>query len=113
MRSHRHRRRFKRWLDGGGWFYLHLILTVMVVSYIAVPWVADFVGKLQGYSATRYEPKDQAREEFQRSQSPIHLKGQFSWQGTVKLLLLAMVAMLWMVAVPGSWRQGRARTTRR
>jgi len=115
MKSHRHRSRFRRWLDRGGWFYLYLILTMMVVSYIAVPWVADFVAKLQGYSSTHYEPRDQAREEFQRSKSPIQLKGQgqFSWQGTVKLLLLAMVAILWMVAVPGPWRQGRTRTTRR
>jgi hypothetical protein len=113
MKSHRHRRRFRRWWDRGGWFYLYLILTMMVVSYIAVPWVADFVAKLQGYGSTHYEPRDQAREEFQRSKSPIQLKGQFSWQGTVKLFLLAMVAILWMVAVPGPWRQGRTRTTRR
>ncbi|HLC41400.1 MAG TPA: hypothetical protein VJO34_07195 [Methylomirabilota bacterium] len=113
MRSRRHHRRFKHWLDRGGWFYLYVILTVMVVSYIAVPWVSDFVAKLQGYSSTHYEPKDQAREEFQKSTSPIQLKTQFSWQATVKLLLLALVAILWMVTVPGSWRQGRPRTTRR
>jgi len=112
MSSHRHRRRFKRWLERGGWFYLYLILTVMVVSYIAVPWVAEFVAKLQGDRPEQHEPKDQAREELQKS-SPIQLKGQFTWQGTVKLLLLAMVAILWMAAVPGSWRQGRARTSRR
>jgi hypothetical protein len=108
---HHHPGRFRQWFDRGGWFYLYLILTVMIVSSIAVPWVAEFVAKFQGYNATHYEPKDEVREEFQRSL--IQLKGQFSWQSTVKLVLLAMVAILWMVAVPGSWRQGRTRTNRR
>ena len=103
-----------RWLERGGRFYFYLVLTVVIVSYIAVPWVANFVAKLQGYDPQYYEPKDRDREDFQKSKSPIQLKGgQFSWRGTVKLLLLAMVAILWMVSLPPSWKQGRNRTSRR
>ena len=114
MTIRRHRRRFLRWLERGGRFYFYLVLTVLVVSYIAVPWAADFVSKLQGYNPQFYEPKDQDREELQKSKSPIQLRGgQFSWQGTVKLLLLAMVAILWMVSIPTSWKQGKNRPNRR
>jgi hypothetical protein len=114
VRSSSLRRQVGRWLDRGGRFYVYLILTVIVVSYVAVPWVADFVTKLQGYNPTYYEPKDQAREELQKTQSPIQLKGgQLSWQGTMKLLLLGLVVTLWLVSIPSLWGQSRPRSTRR
>lgn len=101
--------RVRRWFRGPGRFYLALVFTVVVVAYVAVPWVVLLVETAGGYNPADYEPKDLQRVEHLRS-LPASLEGFFNWETAFKLLLLVLVGLVWLTAVPRvPWRGRGAR----
>jgi hypothetical protein len=93
------RRRYFRWLNRGGRFYVAFTFTVIVVSYVAVPFVVRFIDAVDDYNPIYYEPKDFARQAYveARQVEPLSL---LSWEVLFKLALLVAVGVVWRVLMP-------------
>jgi len=88
-------------------FHLAVLLTIVVVAYVAVPNVVRFIEAVGGYAPTAYEPKDLARLEWLQRQVAPQMLGRISWEIVVDVLLLLLVAVVWLTFVPA--RAGRRR----
>lgn len=95
----RTRRRFKRWLARGGRFYLAFAFTVVVASYVAVPFVARFLDAAGEYNPIYYEPKDFARQDYLERHSPVSA-GLLSWEVLFKIALVIAVGLVWRALMP-------------
>ncbi len=105
------RRRIRRWLRESGRFYAALVLTVIVVAYIAVPWIVRLVEAIGGYSPVYYEPRDVERATYLK-RTPGEGEGFLGWDVALKAFLLLLVGLVWLVAVPTP-RWGGPRSSRR
>jgi hypothetical protein len=76
-----------------------VVLTIVAVSYVAVPPVARVVESLGGYNPSAYEPKDSARAEWLSRRGPLAL-ADLSTGDLVKIALLVLVGLAWLAAVP-------------
>lgn len=86
-------------------FYAAVLLTIVVVAYVAVPQVARVVDSVRGYDPGRYEPKDLEREAWlQRSGEGVRFV-HLEWQTLVNVALFVLVAVVWLTLVPT--RRGR------
>ncbi len=93
------RRRYLRWLNRGGRFYLAFTFTVIVVSYVAVPFVVQFIDAVDDYNPIYYEPKDFARQAY-LEQRKVESPGILSWEVLFKIALLVAVGVVWRVLMP-------------
>ena len=93
------RRTIRRQLGRRGRFRLAVVLTLVVVTYLVVPWVTSLVEAMSGFGPTYYEPKDFARQTF-----IIHheLRGAPSppWQVALNITLIFLVVLVWMTVLP-------------
>jgi len=81
-------------------FHLAVILTIVVVAYVAVPRVVRYVDALQGYAPpAHYEPKDVERQEWLRHRTVEELTG-VSFDVVVDVVLFILVAIVWLTLVP-------------
>src|SRR5438128_11895107 len=81
-------------------FHLAVILTILVVAYVAVPLVVRFVDSVRGYDPAYYEPKDFERVAWiKRQVAPTVLPG-FSWEIVIDILLFLLIAVVWLTFVP-------------
>ena len=99
MGCRRDRRRYKRWLDRSGRFYLAFAFTVIVVSYVAVPLVAHFIDAVDDYNPIYYEPKDFARQAYQEQHGKVSTAFP-TWGVLFKGALLIAVGVVWRVLMP-------------
>ena len=81
-------------------FHLAVILTIVVVAYVAVPLVVRFVGAVRGYDPAYYEPKDFEREDWMKRQVVPSVLPGVSWEVVIDVLLFLMVAVVWLTFVP-------------
>ena len=95
----RARRRYQRWLDRSGRFYLAFVFTVIVVSYVAVPFVARFIDTVDDYNPIYYDPKDFARQAYQEEHGKVST-GLPPWEVLFKVALLIAVGVVWRVLMP-------------
>lgn len=95
----RARRRYKRWLDRSGRFYVALVFTVVVVSYVAVPFVAGFIDAVDDYNPGYYDPKDSARQAYQEQREKSST-GLPTWEVLFKVVLVIAVGLVWRVVMP-------------
>jgi hypothetical protein len=81
-------------------FHLAVILTIVVVAYVAVPVAVRYIDALRGYAPAYYEPKDTERQEWLRQQGvPEELTG-VSFDVVIDVLLFILVAIVWLTVVP-------------
>ena len=92
---HYYHKRFGR----HGRFHLAVVLTVVVVAYVLVPWVAQLVDAARGYSPVYYEPKDFTRQDYLRQRGIVELL--IPWKLIVNVVLLLLVAIVWLTLLPG------------
>lgn len=86
-------------------FHFAVIFTIVVVAYVAVPYVVRYIDALQGYAPSYYEPKDVARQEWLRRQGvPEALTGLW-WDVVVDVVLFILVAIVWLTLVPTRHRR--------
>lgn len=104
------RRRVKRWLARGGRFYLAFAFTVVVVSYVAVPFVVRFIDAADRYNPAYYEPKDFARQTYLEQHGTI-ATALLSWEVLLKIALLIAVGVVWRALMPS--RPGDRPSSRR
>ncbi len=81
---------------------------MVVLAYVAVPWIVQVIEAVGGYDPVFYEPKDLQREDYLRN-LPATAGGFFGWETAFKFLLLVLVGLVWLIAVPAApWRGRRA-----
>ncbi len=102
------RRYYHRYLGHHERFHLAVILTIVVVAYVAVPRVVQFVEALRGYSPVYYEPKDFDRQEWLSHHGVPDALGGVSLGVAVDVVLFVLVAIVWLTLVPT--RAGRRRS---
>jgi hypothetical protein len=97
----RHRRRLLHRLFGRHIrFNLAVLFTILVVTYILVPWVVSLVDAGRGYSPTYYEPKDHTRQEYILRHGVAAVPVVTPWKLIVNLGLVFLVMLVWMTIMP-------------
>jgi uncharacterized membrane protein (DUF485 family) len=86
-------------------FLVAMTITILVVAYVAVPLIVEFVDAVRGYDPAYYEPKDFERQDWLRRQIVPVLPG-LSWEIVIDIVLFLLVAVIWLTFV-------RARSPRR
>jgi hypothetical protein len=94
------RRTYRRALGRHARFNLAVILTIVVVAWVAVPSVARFVNAWAGYAPVHYEPKDFERQSWLERRDPQALLRGLEWQDLVGIGLFLLVAVVWLTLVP-------------
>lgn len=69
-------------------YHLAVVFTILVVAWVAVPLVVQFVDAVRGYDPAYYEPKDFERQDW--------LKRQV----VIDIVLVLPVAIVWLTFVP-------------
>jgi len=81
-------------------FLVAMTITILVVAYVAVPLIVEFVDAVRGYDPAYYEPKDFERQDWlQRQIAPAVLPG-LSWEIVIDIVLFLLVAVIWLTFVP-------------
>jgi hypothetical protein len=86
-------------------FNFAVLLTIIVVAYVAVPHVARLVNSLSGYDPGHYEPKDLEREAWVQHAGDTALFFNLGWGTVINVALFLLVAVVWLTLVPT--RRGR------
>jgi hypothetical protein len=87
-------------------FTFAVLVTILVVAYVAVPPVARVVESMSGYNPGHYEPKDLEREAWLQRVGDAALLAHLGRQTLVNVALFLLVAMVWLTLVPTrrGWR---------
>ena len=81
-------------------FNVALVLTVLLVAWVAVPTVARFVNAWAGYAPLAYEPKDLERQTWLERAGAEALLGRLEWSDLVGIALFVLVAVIWLTLMP-------------
>jgi hypothetical protein len=83
-----------------GRLHFAMLLTIVVVTYVFVPWLAQLVGSLRGYNPFYpYDPKDYTRQDWiirHGVQLPIPSVGNL----LVSIVLITLLVIVWMTVLP-------------
>ena len=92
---HYYHKRFGR----HGRFHFAVLLTIVMVTYVVVPWLVHLVDAGRGYNPFYYEPKDGSRQDFILHHglppSPVT-----PWRTVVNVVLGFAVVAVWMSVLP-------------
>jgi uncharacterized membrane protein len=80
-----------------GRFHLAVLVSIVVVTYLVVPWIVSFIDAVRGYSPAYYEPKDFHREEHLLRQG---LAAASPWKFAVNVLLVFLLVIVWLTLLP-------------
>ena len=79
-------------------FHFACLLTIVVVTYLLVPWIVGLIDAGRAYSPFYYEPKDGSRQDF------IARHGlaapEVSWKTVVNVVLVFAVVVVWLAVLP-------------
>jgi hypothetical protein len=82
-------------------FHLAVLLTIVVVAYVAVPQVARVLESVGGYNPGVFEPKDHERGAWlQRPDDPDAVLARIPWETLFHIALFLLVAVVWMTLFP-------------
>jgi hypothetical protein len=77
-----------------------MLLTIVVVTYVAVPWIANFLDALRGYNPIYpYDPKDLTRQDWV-SRHGGHVATATPGNLLVSIVLVLLVVLVWMTVLP-------------
>jgi hypothetical protein len=82
-----------------GRFRVACLVTIVVVTYLFVPWIVDLIEAGRGYNPFYYEPKDLSREEF-IVRHGLPASRLSPWQVVVNVVLVVGVAVVWLTLLP-------------
>ena len=102
------RRSYHRRLRYQQRFYVALVLTVIAVSYVAVPLVVRVVASVGHYDPAGYEPKDLERGQWIERRGGVHLS-EIGWSELLKVVLVVLTGVAWMAVGPGQSARSRSR----
>ena len=82
-------------------FNLAVLLTIVVVAYVAVPQVARVLEAVGGYNPGHFEPKDTERGAWlQRPGDPDAVLARIPWETLFQIALFVVVAVVWLTLFP-------------
>jgi hypothetical protein len=81
-------------------FHLAVVLTILVVAWVAVPPVTRFVDSMSGYNPAVYEPKDLERQSWAERPGAQTILSRFDWSDLLRVGLFLFVAVLWLTLMP-------------
>lgn len=81
-------------------FNIAIIVTIVVVTYLLVPWVVSLVEAGRSYSPGDYEPKDQTRQAYILRQGLKMVPARAPWQLAVNFTLIFLVVVVWVTVLP-------------
>ena len=97
----RHRRFSYRRLGRRFRYNVAVLVTLVVVTYLLVPWIVSVVDGGRGYNPPYYDPKDQTRQDYILLHGlrpvPVVSPGQFF----LDLSLIFLVVIAWATVLPG------------
>lgn len=94
------RRTYRRRFGRHARFNFAVVLTILVVAWVAVPSVARFVNAWAGYAPTHYEPKDFERQSWMERHRADGLLGGLDWNDVIGIALFLLVAVVWLTLMP-------------
>lgn len=94
------RRAYRRRFGLHARFNVAVVLTVLVVAWVAVPSVARFVSAWAGYAPTDYEPKDFERQTWLERHTADALLARLDWNDFIGIGLFLLVAVVWLTLMP-------------
>jgi len=77
-----------------------VVFTILVVAWVAVPLVVQFVDAVRGYDPAYYEPKDFERQDWLRRPVVPAARPGASWEIVIDVVLVLLVAIVWLTFVP-------------
>ena len=81
-------------------FNFAVLLTIVVVAYVAVPQVASVIEAVGGYNPGVFEPKDLERGAWLQSADGVTLVARVRWDTLVSVALFLLVAVVWLTLIP-------------
>ena len=90
-----------------GRFHFAVLLTIVVVTYVFVPWIAQLVDAVRGYDPSYpYDPKDVTRQDW-IIRHGVHAPAVTPVNLILSLLLVLLLVIVWMTVLPrgGARRQ--------
>ena len=93
------RRAYHKRFGRHGRFHFACLLTIVVVTYLLVPWIVNLIDAGRGYSPFYYEPKDASRQEFIMRHG-LPAAAVSTWQFVVNVVLVFAVVVVWLTLLP-------------
>jgi hypothetical protein len=81
-------------------FHFAVLLTIVVVAYVAVPQVARVIEAVGGYNPGHFEPKDLERGAWLQRADGSGVLQRIPWETLVNVALFLLVAVVWLTLVP-------------
>jgi hypothetical protein len=81
-------------------FHFAVLLTIVVVAYVAVPQVARVIEAVGGYNPGHFEPKDHERGAWLQRADGSDVLQRIPWEILVNVALFLLVAVVWLTLVP-------------
>ena len=94
------RRSYHRRFGHSERYHLAVVFTILVVAWVAVPLVVQFVDAVRGYDPAYYEPKDFERQEWLKRQVVPAVRPGVPWEVLIDIALVLLVAIVWLTFVP-------------
>jgi len=94
------RRAYHRRFGHHARFNFAVLLTILVVAWVAVPSIARFVSAWAGYAPQHYEPKDFERQTWLERHTTDSLLGRLEWDDFIGIGLFLLVAVVWLTLMP-------------
>jgi hypothetical protein len=94
------RRAYRRRFGEHARFNFAVVLTILVVAWVAVPSVARFVNAWGGYAPVDYEPKDFERQTWLERHTSDSLLARLDWNDFIGIGLFLLVAVVWLTLMP-------------
>jgi len=91
--------RLRRYCERRGRFYFAVLLTIVVVTYLLVPWIVNLIDASRGYNPFYYEPKDFSRQDF-LARHGLPASSMSPWKVAVNVVLVFAVVVVWLTVLP-------------
>jgi hypothetical protein len=93
------RRYYRRRFGRHARFHFACLLTIVVVTYLLVPWIVSVIDAGRAYSPFYYEPKDFTRQDF-IVQHGVGRPPPSPWKTVVNVVLVFAVVVVWLTVIP-------------
>ena len=80
-------------------FHFACLLTIVVVTYLLVPWIVSLIDAGRAYSPFYYEPKDFTRQDF-IARHGVATSPVSPWRTVVNVVLVFAVVVVWVAVLP-------------
>ena len=91
--------RLRRYYQRRGRFHFAVLLTIVVVTYLLVPWIVNLIDASRGYNPFYYEPKDFSRQDF-LARHGLPASSMSPWKVAVNVVLVFAVVVVWLTVLP-------------